>query len=190
MRLNNLRFPAEDGLHDLWIEDDKITVIRPSQPEQSPTAEPTLDLHGALAFPGLINSHDHLDFNLFPALANRIYRNYTEWGPDIHANNKAAIQPIVAIPQALRIQWGIYKNLLNGFTTVVNHGESLDTGNPPITVFQDCYCLHSVGFEPHCKWKLNHPAKTGRPFALHVGEGTDPAASREIDELLRWNLFR
>ena len=44
-----------------------------------------------LHFPGLINSHDHLDFNLFPQTGNRIYNNYTEWGRDIHEQNKEAI---------------------------------------------------------------------------------------------------
>ncbi len=208
MRLNNLRLlngdGLRDGLQDLWILDGKIAAIRPSQstdnsncgefapinPDLANTYPPALDLNGALAFPGLINSHDHLDFNLFPPLANRVYNNYTEWGPDIQTNNRAAIDPILAIPKKLRIQWGIYKNLLNGFTTVVNHGEHLDVDNSPITVFQDCYCLHSVGFEPGWKWKLNHPAKTRKSFAIHVGEGTDPAAIREIDDLIRWNLFR
>jgi cytosine/adenosine deaminase-related metal-dependent hydrolase len=197
MQLNNLLFPGEEGTRDIWIRDGKIADIRPSRPADpitgpllAPSREPTLHFDGALAFPGLINSHDHLDFNLFPPLANRIYHNYTEWGPDIHAQNKAVIQPILKIPQPLRTQWGIYKNLLNGFTTVVNHGERLDTNDSLITVFQDCYCLHSVGFEPHWKWKLNHPAKTGHPFALHVGEGTDTAATLEIGELIRWNLFR
>jgi cytosine/adenosine deaminase-related metal-dependent hydrolase len=200
MRLNNLRLlngdGLRDGLHDLWILDGKIAAIRPSQPPALapesviPSSEPALDLNGALAFPGLINSHDHLDFNLYPPLANRVYNNYTEWGPDIQTNNRAAIDPILAIPKKLRIQWGIYKNLLNGFTTVVNHGEHIDVDNSPITVFQDCHCLHSVGQEPGWKWKLNHPAKTRKPFAIHVGEGTDPAATREIDGLIRWNLFR
>lgn len=223
MRLNNLRFLDQEGLFDLWVCDGKIARIESSQPRVigpatqptiqpatepatqptihgAPATGPTLDLAGALAFPGLINSHDHLDFNLFPPLANRIYNNYTEWGPDIHLNNRASIDPILAIPKPLRTQWGIYKNLLNGFTTVVNHGEHLDINGrastaaspaaPPITIFQDSYCLHSVGFEPHWKWKLNHPARTGQPFAIHVGEGTDAAATREIDELIRWNLFR
>lgn len=163
-----------------------------ARPQARPEARPQayLDLDGALAFPGLINSHDHLDFNLFPRLGNRIYNNYTEWGPDIHTNNKNVIQPIVNIPQNLRTQWGMYKNLLNGFTTVVNHGEHLDIANPLINVFQDCYCLHSVGFEPNWKWKLNNPARNGQPVVLHVGEGTDNDATREIDELVRWNLLR
>jgi cytosine/adenosine deaminase-related metal-dependent hydrolase len=199
MRLNNLRLlngdGLQDGLHDLWILDGKIAAIRPSESTDTHTRlplphEPALDLMGALAFPGLINSHDHLDFNLFPRLANRVYNSYTEWGPDIQTNNRDSIDPILSIPRHLRTQWGIYKNLLNGFTTVVNHGEHLDGDAPPITVFQDCYCLHSVGFEPRWKWKLNHPAKTKQPFAIHVGEGTDPDATREIGELIRWNLLR
>lgn len=172
---------------------DSATHIPPPDhlsPPAGTSPEPSLDLDGALAFPGLINSHDHLDFNLFPLIGNRIYNNYTEWGPDIHTHNKAAIQPILQIPQALRTQWGVYKNLLNGFTTVVNHGEHLDIPTPLITVFQDCYCLHSVGFEPHWKWKLNNPARNGQRVVLHVGEGTDDAATREIDELIRWNLLR
>jgi cytosine/adenosine deaminase-related metal-dependent hydrolase len=207
MRLNNLRFPGGEELYDIWIRDDRIIDIRPARLPGAPSApsdpsdsshsshsatssDPTLDFNGALTFPGLINSHDHLDFNLFPPLGNRKYNNYTEWGADIQANNRASIDPILAVPQALRTQWGIYKNLLNGFTAVVNHGEYLEPGNPPITVFQDCYCLHSVGFEPRWKWRLNHPGKTGRPFVLLVGEGTDLAANREIDQLIRWNLFR
>ena len=190
MRLANLRLPNEEGRYDIRIDAGRITAIEPARPHPTP-AEPSIDFDGALAFPGLINSHDHLDFNLFPRLGNRIYNNYTEWGPDIHKNNSTSIQPILKIPQTLRTQWGIYKNLLNGFTTVVNHGEHLDIDNAPITVFQNCYSLHSVGFEPRWKWKLNHPRKNkSRPVALHVGEGTDAAATREIDQLIRWNLLR
>jgi cytosine/adenosine deaminase-related metal-dependent hydrolase len=194
MRLSNLRFPGNEGLYDLGIQDGRITTIQPSKPvdpitSPSPSANPSLDLHSALVFPGLINSHDHLDFNLFPLLGNRIYKNYTEWGPDIHINNSAAIAAVLKVPQELRTLWGIYKNLLNGFTTVVNHGDKLMTDNSLITVFQDCHCLHSVGFEKHWKWKLNRPGRTSTPFALHVGEGTDPAARKEIDELIRWNFF-
>jgi cytosine/adenosine deaminase-related metal-dependent hydrolase len=194
MRLNNLRLLDKEGRYDLVIHNGKIGAVEPSRHNGGPGShsnrEKGLDLGGALAFPGLINSHDHLDFNLFPRLGNRTYHNYTDWGPDIHKNNRTDIDRIQAIPQSLRVKWGIYKNLLNGFTTVVNHGESLDVDVPLITVFQDCYCLHSVGFETNWKWKLNHPAKSGKPFAIHVGEGTDTAAAREIDELIRWNIFR
>jgi hypothetical protein len=48
----------------------------------------------AVVFPGLINSHDHLDFNLFPQLGHHIYHNYTEWGDHIHRNYKTEIDAV------------------------------------------------------------------------------------------------
>src|SRR5262249_24464239 len=105
------------------------------------------------------------------------------------ASNKAAIDAVMRIPQPLRILWGVYKNLLNGFTTVVNHGDRLSIPDGLISVFQDCHCLHSVGFERNWRWKLNRPLRDSQPVVLHVGEGTDALAGEEIDRLLRWNLF-
>lgn len=149
----------------------------------------TVDLKGAIAFPGLVNSHDHLDFNLFPNIGNRVYRNYTEWGADIHQNNKQAINDVLKIPQALRTQWGLYKNLLNGVTTVVNHGEQLNVSDDLINGFQQCQSLHSVGFEKSWTWKLNNPFNKSM-VAIHAGEGTDSKAHEEINSLLRNNLFK
>ncbi|MES1249730.1 MAG: hypothetical protein ABUL46_03555, partial [Chitinophaga rupis] len=123
-------------------------------------------------------------------LGNRIYNDYTEWGEDIHLRDQARISPILKIPQLLRTRWGIYKNLLNGFTTVVNHGERLETGTEElITVFQDCRCLHSLSAEKHWKWAVNSWQARRTLIAVHIGEGTNAAAGREIDRLRRWNLF-
>ncbi|HMI63575.1 MAG TPA: amidohydrolase family protein [Puia sp.] len=185
MWLTNLRLPGQKDSCSLHIRDGKIFAITPSTPKNA-----TLDFGGSLVFPGLINSHDHLDFNLFPALANTRYQNYRDWGWDIHKKNKSEIDNILKIPQPLRTLWGIYKNLLNGFTTVVNHGEWLDTRDAPITIFQHCHNLHSIGFEPNWRWKLNRPTKTKWPFVIHIGEGTDLTAHDEITQLIKWNLFR
>ena len=138
----------------------------------------------------MINSHDHLDFNLFPPLRNRIYDNYAEWGNDIHANNTKTINEILKIPQHLRVQWGLYKNLLNGVTTVVNHGEKLRIGNELMTVFENCHSLHSIRFEKNWKYKLNRPVRRNWPYVIHVGEGTDGDSHDEIDQLIKWNLFK
>jgi cytosine/adenosine deaminase-related metal-dependent hydrolase len=197
MWLTNLRLPGQKDSCSLQIRDGKIFAITPSAPKNA-----TLDFEGALVFPGLINSHDHLDFNLFPALANTRYQNYRDWGWDIHKKNKTEINDILKIPQPLRTLWGIYKNLLNGFTTVVNHGEWLDTRDAPITIFQQCHNLHSIGFERNWRWKLNRPLaaklpnlETGAapknwPYVIHIGEGTDLTAHHEISQLIKWNLFR
>lgn len=147
-----------------------------------------LELDGSLVFPGLVNSHDHLDFNLFPQLGDKTYNNYTEWGNYIHTNYKQEIEAVLKVPLALRVSWGIFKNLLCGVTTVVNHGEHLSVKNAPITIEQG-HSIHSVRFEKRWKLKLNNPFKRKMPAMIHIGEGSDYLASKEIDELNQWNLL-
>lgn len=155
------------------------------------TGENSLDLHfdQAIAFPGLINSHDHLDFNLFPQLGDGPYENYRDWGKDIHQRYRNRIDPVLKIPRRLRTQWGIYKNLLNGVTTVVNHGKPLEAENDLVRVLQPC-SLHSLATEKHWKYILNRYYSQPPSFVIHIGEGTDRIAAREVGSLLRWNLFR
>jgi cytosine/adenosine deaminase-related metal-dependent hydrolase len=143
-----------------------------------------------IAFPGLINSHDHLEFNLFPQLGGKVYDDYLEWGPDIHLHSNDLVNSVLQVPKQLRVQWGLYKNLLNGITTVVHHGAPAHMINPLIDVFGHCYSLHSVRLEHYWKLKLNNPFLRNWPFAIHVGEGTSKAARDEVDELLRWNIFK
>lgn len=188
MLLHNLHLSDEAPPQSILVQQGFIKAIGPSP---APAAKPcALQFEDAFAFPGLINSHDHLDFNCFPQLGNYPYPDYVAWGHDIHARNKADIAPVLGIPQALRTQWGLYKNLLNGITTVVHHGPPLPVTHALISVYQQCYCLHSVGLEPHWRLKLNHPGRRGRPFVIHIGEGTDRRAGQEITALIRWNIFR
>ena len=151
----------------------------------------TLQLHfnDALIFPGIVNSHDHLDFNLFPQLGKSTYTNYTQWGAYIHQQFKQEINDVLQIPPELRIKWGIYKNLLCGVTTVVNHGERLTIDRPLITVYEDTHDLHSPAFEKLWKLKINNPLKTKLPVVIHTGEGTDEKATQEIDRLISWNTL-
>src|SRR5579859_431298 len=172
------------------IRDGKIESIVLTGDHGGESAFAQLDFENCLAFPGLINSHDHLHFNLFPRLGNRIYSDYVEWGADIHAVNQKEIDTILTIPKPMRAQWGVYQNLLNGVTTVVHHGEYLPLAAPVIEVFQRCNMLHSVRQEKNWKWKLNRPFVQPWPFVIHAGEGTNPEARREIDSLARWNFFK
>jgi len=90
----------------------------------------------------------------------------------------------------LRTEWGLYKNLFNGVTTVANHGERLHIKNEIISVLQNNYFLHSVRFEKRWKLKLNNAFKNNHPFVIHTGEGTDKASHEEINQLIKWNLFK
>ncbi|MGF7081297.1 hypothetical protein [Mucilaginibacter sp. UYCu711] len=178
MILNNVNTITGDGPVNISIKSGNTTAD---------ALQLTFD--NALAFPGLVNSHDHLDFNLFPQLGNRFYNNYTEWGKHIQTNYKAEIAAVLKVPLALRVKWGIFKNLLCGVTTVVNHGEPLPVVNAPITVEQ-CHSIHSVQFEKRWKLKLNNPLKRKLPVVIHVGEGNDEQSNREIDTLISWNLLK
>ena len=80
--------------------------------------------------------------------------------------------------------------MLNGVTTVVNHGDKLDVRDEVITVLQNNHSLHSIEFEKRWKLKLNGIFLQRHPFVIHVGEGTDGFAKEEIDKLIKWNFFR
>jgi cytosine/adenosine deaminase-related metal-dependent hydrolase len=148
-----------------------------------------LSFNNAIALPGLINSHDHLDFNLFPQFGDRFYDNYTQWGAYIHQQYKDQINKVLLVPLQLRAAWGVYKNLIAGVTTVVDHSDGQKFKSDLINVVQAYHCLHSVQFEKRWKRKLNNPLKFTKPYVVHVAEGVDELAHQEVDELLKWNLF-
>ena len=157
MLLYNLYIIETEGSQHIRVQNGKIKAVTNDEKTlQNNPKELRIRFENVIAFPGLINSHDHLDFNLFPQTGNRIYNNYTEWGKDIHTQNKETINTVLKIPQHLRTAWGLYKNLLNGITTVVNHGPRLKIADPFITVIQDNYSLHSVQFEKYWELKLNN----------------------------------
>jgi cytosine/adenosine deaminase-related metal-dependent hydrolase len=187
MVFGNVMLLNNPDYQDVEVKHGKIINV---QKAKTDTNQSRLDFDGSLIFPGLINSHDHLDFNLYPQLGDKIYNNYTEWGANIHKNYKEEIAGILKNPLILREQWGVYKNLLCGVTTVINHGEKAVIKNAPVTVFEDTACLHSVQFEKNWKVKLNNPFNRNLPVSVHIGEGTDGLAATEIDQLIKWNLMR
>ncbi len=144
----------------------------------------------AIAFPGLINSHDHLDFNCFSILGKNTYPNYSDWGNHIHESFKGEIEATLQIPVRMRAAWGMYKNLVTGVTTVVNHGRFLKIPNPIINIYQKAQNIHSVLFEKKWKWKLNNPMLKNKVCVIHTGEGVDEQSHKEISELLKYNLLR
>jgi len=189
MILSNVHIVGESVKKNIHIKNGLISAVD-NNPAITTLQEIDIEFENSLAFPGLINSHDHLDFNSFPQLGNQTYNNYVEWGNDIHQQNKAVINAVLKIPKTLRIQWGIYKNLLNGITTVVNHGDKLDIPDNIITVFQNCHSLHSVKLERRWKYQLNSPFIKEFPFVIHAGEGADNDSHNEIEELIKWNMLK
>jgi cytosine/adenosine deaminase-related metal-dependent hydrolase len=188
MLLTELRTVNSSGPVDIAIMGSRIEYI--GRPGSAEFHHQAIDCVGLLAIPGLINSHDHLDFNCFSPLGTKVYQHYTEWGRHIHSSYKNEINKVLQIPAPLRTAWGIYKNLLAGVTTVVNHGQSQNIDLPLINILQDAQNLHSVMFQENWKWQLNNPLLRHKTCVIHAGEGTNEAAFEEINQLLRWNLLR
>ena len=80
-----------------------------------------IDLTGYCVLPGLVNAHDHLEFALYPKLADGLYRNYIEWGEDIQRKYPDVIERQHTVPSRVRLLWGGLRNLLCGITTVAHH---------------------------------------------------------------------
>jgi len=143
-----------------------------------------------ILFPGLVNSHDHLDFNCFPSYSTGLFRNYREWGRSVQENFREDIAHVKKIPFSTRYKWGLYKNLLNGITTVVEHGNVNQGYGAVIGEVNEKQDIHSVAFEKSWRLRLNNILRRNQTVVVHAGEGVDKNSTAEIDSLLRWNLLK
>ena len=76
MIISKAHIIGEEGFKDIGIENGIINTVAVHDPNLLPGI---LLPEDNICFPGLINSHDHLDFNSFPQLGNRIYKNYKQY---------------------------------------------------------------------------------------------------------------
>jgi cytosine/adenosine deaminase-related metal-dependent hydrolase len=167
--------PCEADVLDIGIHLGRIT-LKPR------AGDPVFDLSGFLILPGLINAHDHLEFNLYPRLGCGPYPNATAWAADIyHPDRKPLLQHLL-VPKAVRLFWGGVKNLLSGVTCVLHHNQyqpEVFGRRFPVRVIRRYGWAHSVRFSPEI---AGHYAATpaGAPFIVHACEGTDTEAAEEI----------
>jgi hypothetical protein len=181
--------PQESECGSLVITGGHISRIlsrsSPSPATQSGCIE--IDLSGFLVMPGLINAHDHLEFALFPRLADSPYRNYIEWGEDIHQKFPDVIAKHRAVPKGLRVWWGGIRNLLCGATTVSHHNPlfpELQRSDFPVRVVQQYGWAHSLALGGDLR-AVRAATPEGRSFIVHACEGVDELAWEEL-----WGLDR
>ncbi|GGG85973.1 amidohydrolase family protein [Edaphobacter dinghuensis] len=150
-----------------------------------------IDLSGFLVMPGLINAHDHLEFALFPRLANPPYRNYIEWGEDIHEKFPDVIAKHRAVPKNLRVWWGGIRNLLCGATTVSHHNPlwpEMQRDDFPVRVVQQYSWAHSPALGGDLR-AAHAATRESSPFIVHACEGVDELARKELWSLNRSGLL-
>lgn len=159
---------------DLTIQDGRVRFDAPDDRD--------LDLRGFLLLPGLINAHDHLEFNLFPRLGSRLYANALDWAADIYRPAQSPVREHLAVPKPVRLYWGGLRNLLSGVTTVAHHNpfeEDVFDARFPVRVLRHFAWAHSLDFSPDLT-ERHRRTPAPWPFILHAAEGTDAHASSEI----------
>ncbi len=155
--------------------------VRPSKPPL------TVDLSGYLLLPGLINAHDHLEFNLFPRLGKGPYANFEDWANDVYHPDRSPVRDHLLVPKPVRLWWGAIKNLLSGVTTVCHHNAAIPRETNrlfPVRVMEHFGWSHSLAFGGDMRGAFRSTPPDS-PFIVHLAEGTDQRSRDEIFRLDR-----
>ncbi len=180
--------PDAAACAEIGIISDQISFIGCTTAQSTPEAlGENLDLGGYLVLPGLINSHDHLEFGLFPNLGHGPYDNFEQWATDIQQSERDVIQRHRSVPKDVRLWWGAIRNLLCGVTTVCHHNP-LDpeffTPDFPVRVLSEFGWAHSVALDSDLRIRFQ-TTPANLPFILHAAEGVDEKSANEIFQLDR-----
>jgi cytosine/adenosine deaminase-related metal-dependent hydrolase/ubiquinone/menaquinone biosynthesis C-methylase UbiE len=180
--------PSELVPGSVVIEDGSIQSLISSTTLTLPNAREgkcIIDLNGYLLFPGLVNSHDHLEFGLFPRLGKPPYQNATDWAWDIQKNEAELIALHKRVPKDVRLYWGGIRNLLCGVTTVCHHNPLepvLHEQDFPVRVLREYGWAHSTTFGLDIADAMRRTGPN-EPFLIHACEGIDRNAAEELRAL-------
>jgi cytosine/adenosine deaminase-related metal-dependent hydrolase len=185
--------PETTSHASIEITAGRITrIVNLASPHSDVVPRPgDIDLSKFLILPGFVNAHDHLQFALFPRLGSPLYRNYIDWGEDLHKNFPDVIAKHHAIPKADRLWWGGIRNLLCGVTTVGHHDPlwpELRKVEFPVRVVQDYGWAHSLALGGDIR-QARTATPPGRPFIMHACEGIDEQARQELSALERLGVL-
>lgn len=194
--------PASVLEHALVVQHDHVSA-RPIAVAGGLVVEPAsnafrLDLSDHVIFPGLVNSHDHLQLNSIPPLVHaEPFPNSYAWIDAFAAHRqRAAVVAAVNVPSAVRHWHGGLKNLLAGVTTVAHHDPwhaVFDDPDFPVGVLRDFGWSHSLGlglapaggatrYGPAVRESF-YTTATAHPWMIHLAEGTDAVARGELAQL-------
>ena len=169
---------------DLSVRNGRV-FFDSSDAQQPHSSQPVVDLTRFLVLPGLINAHDHLEFNLFPSLGHGAYPNAKSWAEDIYRPDASPLKEHLAVSKRTRLIWGGLKNLLSGVTTVSHHNPyepAVFGPSFPVNVLERFGWAHSLDFSPDLIDRFQATPEEW-PFILHAAEGVDERAHSEVTRL-------
>jgi len=104
--LKNLKWAKDGKLFDgdIRLGSGKIVEVNESLTPRRDDRVIRFDNH--YLYRGLINSHDHLEMNLYPLMGKPPYNNYTEWARDIYRPHESPVKEIESVPVRYRLLWG------------------------------------------------------------------------------------
>ncbi len=180
--------PGERTAAPLRLSNTEIAAIgKTAETRSAAHIDAEIDLYGFLAFPGLVNAHDHLEFALFPRLGRGHYRNSLEWAEDIHRSEGEVITRHRQVPKSVRLWWGGIRNLLSGVTTVSHHNpydSKVFDNEFVVRVVREYGWAHSLSLDA-CVAVKKCATPVGQPFLLHLAEGVDRDSQLELQALHR-----
>jgi cytosine/adenosine deaminase-related metal-dependent hydrolase len=167
-------------------------------------------VENSIAFPGLINVHDHLKYSWYERIGKgksieeikktqSYYNNVYEWLKDLYSTFDNVFNNINN-GLDIMFQLGLYKQIFSSTTTVLNHSRHskniLSLENQYINIVGNCESellvqpklisnetSHSLSFSESIQEAHNKAIKYKKAFMIHVAEGTDNETKNEINIL-------
>ncbi|HLA45727.1 MAG TPA: amidohydrolase family protein [Aggregatilineales bacterium] len=176
--------------HESLVIDTRTGRILP--PEMAYRAQQHIDAGQWALYPGLINAHDHLEFNHYPRTRWRErYENASQWAQNMQPYlDEEPYTSLRRLPLQDRCLIGGLKNLLSGVTTVAHHNplhKPLKKRDFPVQVIQRYTWAHSIYLTSEHEIKKAH-AGCGI-FMIHLAEGTDDSAEKELHQLAEYGCL-
>lgn len=167
-----------------------------------------VNCHDAVAYPGLINIHDHLSDNWLPRIGvGRPYKNKSDWLDELRESESLLERKEVWQPEdysdltqnnAMELALlGMYKNIFSGVIIIMDHvplQKKTYYDNFFINVISDYQQGHSITMK---NWWGGKSLQTELeqtdghyPFVIHIAEGSDSDAKNEFDVMQELGLLR
>ncbi len=182
---------------EVLLEGDQLLCVAASCADESKAASATVIETAGLIFPGLIDAHNHTQYNYLPVWKHtKLYKNHDQW--QASSAYDTFIGPHRTLDNTLMcemVKYGEIRSLLAGTTTIQGtplrkcantlirnadlpyHGIGLDT------VRTNVLGIGQVDTADAQQLKDEFQSGKTKAYIIHLAEGIDEKARKEFDQL-------